>query len=78
MPSPLFQSLVKTVSDFTGPEKAAGAIERRLKDCSATPDSFGKEHLQKILPQLIVAAGLYVTDAAKKDQLAAKIKALAC
>jgi hypothetical protein len=77
MPSALYQKLVSTIGDYTGPEKAAGAVERRLKDCSATPDSFAKEHLQKVLIQVTTAAGLYVTDPAKKDELASKIKALA-
>lgn len=77
MPSPLYQKLVKTVGDYTGPEKAAGAVERRLKDCAATPDSFAKEHLQKIVLTLTTAAGLYVTDPAKRDEMASKIKTLA-
>jgi hypothetical protein len=77
MPSPLYDKLVKTVGAYIGDEKASGAVERRLKDCSATPDTFTAAHMKQILAGVTTAATLYVVEPDKKVELTEKLKALA-
>jgi hypothetical protein len=76
MASPLYTKLVKTVGEYTGPEKAAGAIDRRLKECNATPDTFSADHLKSILDKVIAVATLYITEADKQAALTVKLKQL--
>jgi hypothetical protein len=65
------------VASYIGEEKCSGALERQLKRGSATADSFGANDLKALRNYITAAATLYVADAAKKEELAAKIQSLA-
>lgn len=75
--SDLYQKLVKVAALYIGEEKAGSAISRQLKHCGATPEKFTKEHLGKIMLQVLTVTALYTSDEAVKTAMASKIKALA-
>lgn len=77
MASAFYNKLVNTVAAYTGPEKAAGAIERQLKHSPNGSDAFGPADLKVILNYVLAAAKLYVADATKRDEMLDKIQQLA-
>lgn len=78
MATALYAKVEATISSFIGAEKASGVFSRQLKFCApATADSFGADDMKKIITYLTTAAGLYVSDAAKKEELVAKLKSMA-
>lgn len=69
-----YDTVVKFVASYIGDAKAGGIVERQLKHCApSTADTFTKDDLQKIAAALTTAAGLYITDQAKKDEFKNKL-----
>ena len=77
MPSPVYRSVVDTVSKYIGPEKAVDCVDRQLKHCNSTVDSFGKEQDLQVMGRVIGATSMWLGDAAKKTELKAQLELIA-
>jgi len=77
VPSPLYSTLLSTAGAYIDSAKAVDILGRQLARCSATPDNFGPEHLKAVKLHISGALALYVPDKVKREQLTAKIEALA-
>jgi hypothetical protein len=77
MPSPLYIKLLATTGQYVDAKKAEEVIARQLAKCGATTDTFAATHLEAIKLMISGALGLYVPDAAKRDELLGKLKSLA-
>lgn len=77
MPSALYSRLLATVTDYIGADKAVSVIQRQLKRCDgATPETFSKSDLNRLVLYLVLATTLYVPDKARAAELEARLKAL--
>lgn len=77
MPSALYNKMLATIGHSIGVEKAEGVVLRQLKRCEgATPATFSKADLDRILTYLILATALYIPDKSKQADLAAMLKGL--
>lgn len=77
MGNPRYDSVVKLVSSYVGDAKGPGLVERQLKHCGSTPDTFSADDLNKIHTFIVGAAALYIPDPAKADEFSKKLSALA-
>lgn len=77
MGSPFYDKLLGTVSRYVDANKAEGVLSRQLPKCSANENNFTQAHLKAILPAVTGALSLYVTDVGLREEMVAKIKALA-
>jgi len=77
MASALYKQVVTLVTSYVGAEKGPGVVERQLKQCSASEDTFAAADLGKIVNFINAAARLYVPDKAKAAEMAEKLKAMA-
>lgn len=72
-----YENVVKLVSSYVGDAKGPGLVERQLKHCGSTPDTFSADDLKKIQSFIVGAAALYIPDPGKADEFGKKLLALA-
>jgi len=77
MASSTYLSLLKAVSAYVDEAKAREVLGRQMAKCGATADTLDAENFKKIAHMVAGAAGLYVTDPARRVELARKIATLA-
>lgn len=76
MPNLAYTSLLKLVSTYVEPQKAAEVLQRQLVSCKLTADSITANDIKANSIRFTTACGLYIADSAKRDELKAKIAAL--
>jgi predicted regulator of Ras-like GTPase activity (Roadblock/LC7/MglB family) len=74
-PTPVYAEVVKTLKPYMTEQKATSVLNRQLKHCNESPDTFSNEGLRKISSHLISAVLLY-TDESKEEEILKKIKAI--
>ncbi len=74
MPTPTYATVLKTVCGYLDGAKADSVLQRHLKRCNATAETFGPAELRSSLDNLLTALTLYVPDAAKRTVLADQIR----
>ena len=77
MPTPVYNSLLATVSAYVEKEKALGILDRQLKAKNLSPDTLASKDLGALMTALATAASLYVPDPGRKEELKSKLKAMA-
>jgi hypothetical protein len=76
MPSPAYNLLLNLVSGYVDSKKAVEVISRQLTACNLTADSITAAEIKTNGSRFTTACGLYISDAAKRDELKSKIAAL--
>ncbi len=74
-PTPVYVEVVRTLKPYMTEQKATSVLNRQLKHCNESSDSFSIEGLRKISSHLISAVLLY-TDESKEEEILKKIKAI--
>ena len=77
MPSPIYSTLLHTVSSYMDGAKAKEVIDRQLATNGTNPDSLDKAGLVKVVLSVTVATKLYVSDKTKQAEMAERIKNMA-
>jgi len=76
MPSLAYNSLLNLMSLYIEPKKAAEVLARQLTACKLTADTVGNADIKNNASRFATACGLYVSDAAKREELKTKLAAL--
>ena len=76
MPSAAYADLLRTVSAFIPAEKALGIVGRQVPKCNQTAETLNKAGLKAIRVYVMGAAGLYIPDSAKKQDMENRLAAL--
>lgn len=74
-PTSVYLKVVKNLKPYMTEQKATSVLNRQLKHCNESPDTFSNEGLKKISSHLISAVLLY-TDESKEEEILNKIKAI--
>jgi hypothetical protein len=75
--SSTYNQLLSTISGYIDKEKASGILERQLKAKNLAAETVASKDLAALVIGLTTAASLYVPDAGRKEDLKAKLKAMA-
>jgi len=76
MPSLAYNSLLNLMSLYIEPKKAAEVLGRQLTACKLTADTVSNPDIKNNASRFATACGLYVSDAAKREELKSKLAAL--
>ena len=76
MPSAAYADLLRTVSAFVPAEKALGIVGRQVPKCNQTAETLNKAGLKAIRVYVMGAAGLYIPEAGRRQDLEDKLAAL--
>ncbi len=78
MANALYKEVVKTLSDYVGPERAKTAFDRQFKHCGGTEDTITRQQFGQIVNYVIGAAGVWLGgDKARVAEMTSKLKVLA-
>lgn len=72
-----YDQLSSLLTTYLDEDKVQKVLERQLERCDTTPESFSQAQLKDVVPYVIGAAVIYVTDDVQREALRAKIKAFA-
>ena len=75
--SAVYNDVLNLISKYMDKDKAVGAIERQLTSKSLKAETLATKDLALVMSAIATATGLYVPDVGRRDELKAKLKAMA-
>lgn len=75
--SPVYNNILGLISKYVDREKAEGVIQRQLTSKNLKAETLATKDLATVMTAISTASGLYVPDAGRREELRAKLKAMA-
>lgn len=76
MPSSIYISVLNRLMSYLDRGKAEDVLKRYLSSDNVSPDTFNAQDLQRLMPKIVGAAGLYIADKGKREDMANALRAL--
>ncbi len=77
MASPVYNDILNLISKYMEKDKAVGVVDRQLTSKNLKSDTLATKDLAMVMTAIATATGLYVPDAVRRDELKAKLRAMA-
>ena len=74
--SAVYNDILKLISNYMEKEKAESVVNRQLTGKNLKAETLATKDLALVMTAISTATGLYVPDAARRDELKAKLKAM--
>lgn len=75
--SPVYNEILNLISKYMEKDKAESVVNRQLTGKSLKAETLATKDLAVVMNAIASATGLYVPDAGRREELRAKLKAMA-